>query len=90
MNLLTQILVMSLLVAFYVQKTVTIPEFDVSRFAARNIYRLTVLNKQYTRQVIRLIFTRQSSFTLLSRLTTRSLENKVIMMSRLRKMHLVS
>jgi hypothetical protein len=90
MNLFTQILVMSLLVAFYVQKTVTIPEFYVSRFTMWNFYRLTVLHKQYSRQVVRLIFTRQPRFTLWSRLTTRSLENKVIMMSHLRKMHLAS
>lgn len=64
MNLLTQILVMCLLVAFYVQKTITIPQFDVSRFAVRDFYRLTVLHEQYSRQVVRLIFTRQSRFTL--------------------------
>jgi hypothetical protein len=64
MNFLTQILMMGLLVALYVQKTVTVPQFDVSRLALRNFYRLTVLHKQYSCQVVRLIYTRQSRLTL--------------------------
>jgi hypothetical protein len=65
-----------LLIAFYVKKTITIPQFYVPWFTARYFYGLTVFDKQYSCQIIWLIFTRKTRFTLWSWLTTRSLKKK--------------